>query len=239
MASLEQWQQAITQNIANASVIGYKRTEFGISGDSIEGLGATHATSFNERLESILPMAHARTDFAPGEFIRTGVPTDFAIQGRGFFEIERPDSTRFYTRDGQFHIDPDYQLVSRDGQPVMGTSGAFQLVPGAGEISLDREGNLSQGVNSLGRLLIVEFDRSDVLERVEGGFVIPADGNAGHRRSETAEVLQGYTEGSNVSAIAEMVSLITAARAFEANQRIISSYDEHLESMVRTLGVTS
>ena len=233
---LEKWQQAISSNIAASSVAGYKKTEVVFEGVPRGQLNATTGSGFAERLNGSMLKVRSQTRFSQGELKKTGVPTNLAISGEGYFELEMPDRSTLYTRDGQFRLDADSVLVSKQGYPVRGDSGRIQLLPGGGELVIDKRGQVFQGSTLTGKLAITEFANPAVLGRASGGFRVDEKISAGPRRIDEPTVLQGFLEGSNVSSIREMVDLILVSRAYEMNQKVISSIDRRLEQVVRQLG---
>ncbi len=237
MGGLEDWQREISANLAASSVSGYKKTEA-----SFEGLlnGRINGSSNNPAAGTGVsqPSLLTRTSFLQGELKRTGKPTDFAISGRGFFEIELPNGSILYTRDGQFQLSPESTLVNRQGYPVRGESGSIRLVPGNGAITVDAKGQIFQGTTQITKLSVVDFADRGGLSRVRGGFQIAEDSPLIPEKIDEPEIFQGYTEGSNVSAVQEMVKLISVSRAYEMNQKVISSFDRRLEQAIRHLGNT-
>jgi len=236
MNGLEQWQDTISQNIASASVPGYKKTE--VSFEVIDPSMSTETEGVSPSIESraIAPNVVGRIDFRPGGLLRTEVPTDVAIEGEGFFELEAPDGQTIYSRNGQFHVDSDNTLVNNMGFQVIGESGAITFNPAGGPITITKSGAISQGGAVVGKLGVTGFENSENLLKVHGGFMQNPDQPAEIKDVENPKFNQGYIEASNVSAINEMVNLITVSRAYELNQRVIRGYDEHLARAIQVLG---
>jgi flagellar basal body rod protein FlgG len=229
--SLERWQAVISQNIASASVPGYKKTELSIQGLDY-GTIQDRANGRGSSQPAVMPADKLSVSFANGEMKRTGNPTDVAIGGKGFFELQQDDGSSLYTRSGEFSINTKGQLTSSTGQIVQGSGGPITLQPNGESVSIDATGQVFQGTQLAGKLKIVEFADNSKLQKVSGGFM------AGSGESPTPvtnpNTLQGYLEGSNVSAIDEMVRLIEVSHAQEANQKVISSYDSRLGRVIQT-----
>ncbi len=225
---LEQWQQTIAQNLASSSVAGYKKTEI-----SFEVVADEQASISAKNLQT--PEATYKISFREGNMVHTGNPLDLALRGNGFFEIETPDGKILYTRDGQFHINADSVLVNKDGYKVKADSGSIQLTNIGGDLAIDREGTVYQGGSPAGKLALTEFDAPQNLQKVAGGFIESADASAKPQRVESPELLQGFIESSNVSPVREMVNLIAVSRAFEANQKILSHFDQELDRTIQAL----
>lgn len=234
MTGLEKWQGVISQNIANSGVAGYKAATVSMTGQRM-GAPVT-GSDFGEFLQNTMLEAKPTPDFSQGQFVPSDNPLDVAIDGEGFFEIEQAEGPMLYTRDGQFHLNADNVLVNKSEQPVMGTSGEIQLIPGAGEPSIDLRGRVFQGTNQVGELSVVQVRNLKALDPATGGFTVRQGEDPQLRAVEDPRVLQGYVESSNVSPVREMVALIAVTRAFEANEKIIQTHDRQLERAITTLG---
>jgi len=238
LTALERWQESVSQNITSGQTAGYrKRTvSFGTqSGGEIQidpkgRLGNDTGTAM------LFPKVTSGISFMSGETQPTRRELDAAIQGEGFFEVQRPDGSKAYTRNGEFRMTADRMLVTSSGDQVLGESGEpFRLLPGGGSISINPNGTIFQGANPLGKLSIQKFADNAQLIPVSGGFFVPAPG-AAPQSVEKPEVLQGYLEGSNVSPLREMVDLVLISRAYEANQKIITSVDQQMQKTLDALG---
>ena len=165
---------------------------------------------------------------------QTGGNLDVAIQGDGFFQVQMPDGTLAYTRDGSFKTDSQGRIVTSDGYPVQG---GFQPVPaGTTNITISASGRdlhhrqrhdefanpacpLHQPwrLDAVGQNLYKETAASGTAELGDPG----QNGFGG--------VQQGYLEGSNVSVVQEMVNLILAQRAYEVNSKAVQAADEMMQ----------
>ena len=231
--ALERWQNEVSRNISNSGVTGYKALQTGMHGQL---MGGVDSVGFQRQLDHSMVSASSRVNFDQGMLVRTSDPLDVAIQGEGFFEVELPEGGILFTRDGQFHLNEENELVDRQGRTVRATAGALQFLPGGGEIEVTGAGQVLQGGTPVGTLAVTRFADPDQLVRAAGGFVLPPEGDPGMERAEEFQLLQGYLEGSNVSPITEMVNLITVSRNFEAAQKVVSSFDQLLDKTNQTLG---
>jgi len=177
--------------------------------------------------------------FTQGELSQTGQNLDMAIQGDGFFQIQRPDGTIGYTRDGAFKLSAAGQVVTSDGMPVLG---GFQPIPaGTSSVSIAQDGTVSVQ-NSTGtqtfRIQVARFANPSGLSSLGGNLYqetaasgTPEVGSPGEQGYGT--VMQGYIEGSNVNIVEEMVNLIVAQRAYEINSKSIQTSDEMLQNVAQ------
>ena len=162
---------------------------------------------------------------------------DFAIEGPGFFEVQLPNGDHAYTRDGEFQLNAQGQMVTKTGNPVLSDGGPIQFDPNnASPITVSSTGEVSQGGDVKGRLRLVEFNDPHLLTSIGGGCFLANHQDLLAKDSTASSVRQGYLEGSNTSPTSEMASLITAMRMFEANQRVLQMQDERMGHVISELG---
>lgn len=174
--------------------------------------------------------------YTQGVPIETGNRWHMAIEGEGFFEVQGPNGGLLYTRDGSFSADANGQLVTADGFPV---NPGIQVDPTASEISINRDGQISQTINGVttpvAQMTLVRFANPAGLKNSGNNFLeaTPASGAALVGNPETnglGSLRQHFLEGSNVEVVSELVNLITAQRAYEINSRAIRAGDEMLSN---------
>jgi len=175
--------------------------------------------------------------FTQGQLNNTGERLDLALQGDGFFEVQRPDGTVGFTRAGSFKLSATGQVVTTDGMPVLS---GFQNVPaGTTGISVSENGEVtyqSSAGNQSFRLTLTRFANPAGLQSMGGNLYkesgasgTPETGQPGEEGY--ASVMQGYIETSNVNIVEEMVNLIVAQRAYEVNSKSIQTSDEMLQNI--------
>jgi flagellar basal-body rod protein FlgG len=234
----------IANNLANVNTVGFKRSK-------IEFQDLLYQKPKNAGSESgggnLVPtgieigngsrVAATSKDFTQGQLTNTGAQLDLAIQGDGFFEVQRPDGTTAYTRDGSFKVNASGQVVTTDGEPVLS---GFQAVPaGTTNISISQGGQVTYQTssgNTTFQLTLARFANPSGLGSLGGNLYSE---NAASGPAETGQpnaqgfgsVMQGYTETSNVNIVEEMVNLIVAQRAYEVNSKAIQASDEMLQNI--------
>jgi len=234
----------IANNLANVNTVGFKRSK-------IEFQDLLYQKPKNAGSESgggnLVPtgieigngsrVAATSKDFTQGQLTNTGAQLDLAIQGDGFFEVQRPDGTTAYTRDGSFKVNASGQVVTTDGEPVLS---GFQAVPaGTTNISISQGGQVTYQTasgNTTFQLTLARFANPSGLNSMGGNLYSE---NAASGPAETGQpnaqgfgsVMQGYTETSNVNIVEEMVNLIVAQRAYEVNSKAIQASDEMLQNI--------
>lgn len=239
LAAYEKWQEVISQNIAYGSIPGFKKSDiaFEVSSPDNARLGGQAGGA-----GSVMPQMTTKVNFAPGTLQHTGNDLDFAIQGKGFFQIKRKDGTLGYTRNGEFQMNADRTLVTRQGDVVMGEGAPITFNANGGAISINAGGTISQ-VNSqthlqeqVGKLTVYDFKDPQKLERSGDGLFAPVNGSAQPQPVEQPGIIGGVLENSNVSSLTEMVNLINVSRAYEANQKAIQGSDDNDSKAIQTLG---
>ncbi len=239
LTALERWQDVTAQNVTASQVTGYRKRTVEFSG--VE-MGAIQSNPSKNKIDStdtpqpLFPKATHGISFQHGENFPTQRPLDFAIEGDGFFELKRPDGSLTYTREGTFHISPERKLVSRDGFELLNADGnAVQLIPGAGDLTIVEDGLLVQGSTQIGRLGLKNFEKPEDFIPVAAGAFELVEG-AEVKEVEDFLIIQGHLEGSNVTPMQEMIALVQIARAYEANQKSMTTQDQILGRAIESLG---
>lgn len=231
----------IANNLANVNTAGFKRSKIEFQDLLYQNprnagaeAGAGNLLPTGVQVGSGSRVVSTAKLFTQGSLTETGERLDLAIQGEGFLEIQRPDGTTAYTRDGSLKVSATGQVVTNDGLPVLS---GFQAIPsGTTSIDISRTGevtlNSASGSTSF-RLQLVRFANPAGLESAGGNLLTetgasgtPELGNPGEQGYGT--LMQGYLEGSNVNVVNEMVSMIVAQRAYEINSKAIQTSDEML-----------
>jgi flagellar basal-body rod protein FlgF len=221
LTALERWQDLVSQNIASSQQTGYRKRTISFSTQAAGEL----QTNLKARIGSegatpmLFPKTNAGISFTNGELQPTRRDLDVAIQGEGFFEVQRPDGSKAYTRSG----------VSDSGSPIVFSSSG-------GAITFNQDGTINQGSTALGKLAVKKFDNNAQLTPVAGGFFVPAPGSPAPQSVTQPGLLQGYLEGSNATPLREMVDLVLISRAYEANQKIITTVDQQMQKTFDALG---
>jgi len=238
LSALERWQDNVAQNITSSQVTGYRKRTVDFTTDSAGSIQSDTGAPGSQ--ESSVPMLFPKVvsgiNFTTGETQPTRRELDVAIQGDGFFEVQQPDGSRAYTRSGEFQMTSDRNLITSNGDQVLSDSGApITFLPGGGSININADGTIFQGSTSLGKLSVQKFTNNAQLIPINNGLFIPG-GGAAPQPVDKPELLQGYLEGSNVTPLREMVDLVLISRAYEANQKMITTVDDQMQKTLDALG---
>lgn len=237
---------AIANNLANVGTNGYKRGGVVFEDLMYQNLrSAGAASSEQSQLPTGLQVglgvrtAASTRNFGQGSLQQTGGNLDVAIKGQGFFQIQLPDGSTGYTRDGAFQVDANGQIVTGAGhvlQPGITIPANAQGVTIApdGTVNVALPGQAAQ--QSLGQLQLVSFVNPAGLEARGANLYAEtaASGtpNAGAPGSNGLGALQqGFVEGSNVNVVEELVSMIATQRAYELNSKAIQTSDQMLQRL--------
>jgi flagellar basal body rod protein FlgG len=183
----------------------------------------------------VFPTVRYGISFAAGENQPTRRDLDVALAGDGFFKVQMPDGQIGYTRAGQLQVRSDRVLVNSGGMEMLSDADApIQLLPSGGAVTIDENGVLSQGDTPIGRLGVARFEQPEMLRPLSAGLFLAPEGVEAEDVDKPG-VQQGYLEASNTKPLQEMVDLVNIARAYEANQKMITSRDQLLERTLESL----
>lgn len=224
-ATLKQTQiDVISQNLANANTPGFKKDRVSFQDFLVSQLHGLPEPSDGRTMSDLSVMS---TDFSNGVLLKTGNSLDVALEGRGFIGLE--DGR--YTRRGDFRLNSEGFLVTQEGLKVLGSGGPIQI-PSSGKVEIGPSGDISVDGNAVGRIRIVDFPEISTLSKA-GEDLFRSDMQGAEARPE---VRQGYIETSNVEAVKEMVTMITALREFELFQKAIRAFDESAAKVINEMG---
>lgn len=238
----------ITHNLANVGTNGYKRSRAVFEDLLYQNMRQAGASSSEQtqlptglQLGTGVRAAAASRNFTQGSLTQTGNNLDLAINGQGFFQVQMPDGTTGYTRDGSFQVDAQGQMVTSNGFPV---SPSISIPAGAQSITIGRDGVVSVTTSGnaapqqVGQLQLANFVNPAGLDPRGGNIFIetaasgsPQTGNAG--ANGLGAINQGAVESSNVNVVEELVSMIQAQRAYEINSKAIQTSDQMLARLAQ------
>lgn len=236
MLALGHWQEAIAQNLASVSVPGFRANETSFNGVLSEVFRLKDRSQrVDKEVKGVMPESEAKLSIMPGTNTFTGIPTNFAIDGEGFFRIRKPDGTVGYTRNGNFRMNDQRELVTQQGFTVDGESGPIKFRQEGGVIAISAEGKIVQGDQQLAKLPVYRFEKARDMRRLGDGLLLPAAGDA-PRELEKSPLVHMVVESSNVAPLKEMVSMVNVNRAYEISQKVVQTHDELANRTIQDLG---
>jgi flagellar basal-body rod protein FlgF len=234
-------QQAVTaSNLANASTPGFRAQLTALRSVPVEGLSLPTRT--------LVTASTPGADMSQGQLDYTQRPLDVALQQDGWLAVQSADGSEAYTRNGNMQVSPAGQLTI-GGQPVMGDGGPI-AVPQGSQLTIAADGTISSlnpgdppnTVAPIGRLKLVKASGQEVVRGDDGLFRLSANAQATRGATLQADpsirVMSGVLEGSNVKPVEAMADMITNARRFEMQMKIISSVDENEQRANQLLSMT-
>lgn len=223
-------QDLISNNLANADSVGFKRDRVFIEAVKQE-IAKYIGTDYDWQEPRI---ENPYIDFSQEVIEKTDNPLDVAIDGRGFFAVETDRGIR-YTRNGQFHLDTNGTLMDIHGNIVLSEAGPIAL--DSDRPVIDSKGNISVNGEPAARLRVVDFRDLQALSK-ESGLLFSAPEGEETIPATDFTLRQGFVEPSNVSILDQMVDMLISYRNFETSQKSIAIQDETLEHSINRIGRT-
>lgn len=213
-------QAAVANNLANATTTGFRA--------EMHKFRAVDVQSPASRTRAFVVDASVASDFRSGPMIKTNGTYDVAVQGAGMFVVQAPDGSEAYTRNGNFSVDANGVLRTNTGLAVLGDSGPITIPPDNG-IEIGQDGTITatpttgarNAANAVGRFKLVNPAEAD-LRRGEDGLFRTANGTPA-AQDDTVKVAGGFIEGSNVNLVEQMVNMVSLARHFEMQTKILDT----------------
>jgi len=222
LESTDQRVRKLMDNMVNAEIPGYKKSEAVIRGFPLELESAT------QRLGPVRPQVESsHYSNLPGALVKTGGKLDVALGTDGYFVISGPWGDG-YTRDGRFQLDKDGRIITLAGNyPVLGQSGPLVVTPGA-DVEITQDGEVRVDKVVVDKLRVVNPEQPDALTPLNGSIFKRSEAASGMQEVESPRVIQGYVESSNVNVIDQMMEMIMVERTYNVNAKIISTRDANL-----------
>lgn len=217
-------QAAVAHNLANASTTGFRA--------ELHRLRAVQVQSEAQPTRAFVADATVGSDFSSGAMTQTGRSLDAAINGQGWFAVTLPDGSEAYTRSGSFELDANGVLRTRGGLEVAGDGGQVTIPPD-NAIEIGSDGTITAiplsgsraAANAVGRLKLVNPPEEQLVRGGDGLFRLSNGEQA--VADENVKVGGGYLEGSNVNLVEQMVTMISLARSYETQLRLLSNAQEN------------
>ncbi len=240
----------ISNNLANAATVGYKRDRV-IFEDllyQIQRQPGAQSSQSNQvpsglQLGTGVRVIGTQKQFTSGNLQVTDQPLDMAINGRGFFEILQPNGTTAYTRNGEFHLSADGEMVTADGlvlQPAITIpQGALSITVGKdGTVSVLLSGNAAP--TQVGNIQLSDFVNPAGLQAIGANLFIETAASGAANQGTPGingfgSLEQGSIENSNVNIVEELVNMITTQRTYEVNSKVLQTTDQMLQFISQNL----
>ncbi len=238
----------ISHNLANVGTNGFKRSH-AVFEDLIyqnlrqSGANTTEQTQLPTGLQLGLGVRTVATsrNFSQGSLQQTTGNFDLAIKGNGFFQVQMPDGTTAYTRDGGFQLDANGQIVTNNGYTVMP---GITVPANAQSVTIGQDGTVSVALpgqtqlQTLGQIQLANFVNPAGLEpKGQNLFAETASSGTPNAGAPNANgmgaIQQGFVETSNVNVVEELVQMIQTQRAYELNSKAVQTSDQMLQKLAQ------
>lgn len=213
--------QAISQNIANMQTPGYQR---------IVSENQRFYDTLNASLETVRRDLQQNIQSVQGVLNATARPTDLAISGAGYFEVQTAEGV-LYTRRGDFQVGATGNLETASGATILGENGAIQV---DGRFTINAAGDVLIDGQKTQQIRLVQFANPQALKPLGNGLYQSTEDPI--PRAHESKILQGYFEQSNVKSIDEMMTLLQTSRHFQASQRLLTTANHLLATAIHELG---
>ena len=236
--------QIISNNLANANTVGFKMDHGQFQSIDPVDLPASLSSPSPElntsQAQSFWFQFNSYTDFTHGSLKNTGNDFDLALIGDGFFCVQKPDGVR-YTRKGDFTLNDEGVLVTRNGFPVVGDGGEITVKGSENphefkKFAVDEDGNVSVDGKQVGSLRIVNFPEPGKLLKMGDTLFKPAENTPPSEEAGDFKVSQGFVELSNVDVVKMMTEMIEVLRGYESYQKVIRTADEASSRSINEVG---
>lgn len=241
MMAMQEKLDAISNNIANINTDGYKRVDVSFQDLVYQTLNKTGypvtASGADNSLAGVgVKATEWLRDNTQGNLINTGSPTDIAVDGQGYFSVKLQDGSTGYTRGGAFTIDGNGNIIDKSGHQLdisftdegavsFSAAGGFTTnslkVSQDGTVSIDQNGT----VTKVGNINLYEAVGQNSMLPSGQNIYVPKQGTNMYKVSDP-NMLQGFTENSNVDIAKEMTEMIMTQRAFDMSSSAIKNSDE-------------
>lgn len=238
----------ISNNLANVSTNGFKRQR-AVFEDLLyqtlrqPGAQSSEQTTIPSGLQlgtGVRPVATERIH-TQGSLTQTSNSKDVAIEGQGYIQVQMPDGTTGYTRDGSLQFDQNGQLVTSNGYPIQPSI----IVPqDAQTLTVGNDGIVSVTVagqtapQQVGQLTLSTFVNDAGLESIGSNLYRETQASGAPNESTpglngAGTLKQGYVETSNVNVAEELVNMIQTQRAYEINSKAVTTSDQMLQRLTQ------
>lgn len=223
----------LANNLSNINTVGFKQDSLTFNVPA-QGREQKAASNLGHSLfsEQSLPSGTI-TDFSPGQLRHTQNALDLALDGEGFFCIQTPDG-RCYTRKGNFTLNQQGVLVTKDGYSVLGKSGEIKIT--GHDVRIDEGGDIWVDGTAVDTISVVSIPNTHTLRKLGGSLFSPPGSGVDENKSEDVKVKQGFIETSNVNAIKAMTEMIDVLRGYESYQKVMQTLDDARRKAINEVG---
>lgn len=231
----------ISNNLANANTTGYKQDDVVLS--AFKEVLAVKINDYDApnnqtigKMSLGVKLDNIYTNFEQGALTPTEDPYTLALEGDGYFTVGKLNTdgtfTEYFTRDGSFSLNQNNEMVTKDGYYFLSDEGPI-TIPG-NQFSITQEGNIYVDNNIISKLKLTAFEDNSTLKKIGDSLFDETDRSI--QAEFNASVRQSFSEASNVNSVKEMIQMMSLNRTYEANQKVLTTYDSTLEKVATNVG---
>lgn len=231
---IERAQAVHANNMANATTTGF-RADF----EQARSMAVYYGDGLPSRSYALTE--NPGTDLSFGSLRETGDDLDVAVDGQGWIAVQGSDGKEAYTRAGALKINALGQLQTADGHTVLGESGPIAIpeqekiqIVQDGTISVRELGQAPNALSQVGRLKLVNPTNAQ-LQKGEDGLMYLRPGQSALKLDENVRVKTGFIENSNVNVVDEFTNIISLARQFDMNLKLMRTTEENNSAATKLL----
>lgn len=235
MIAIEHQMSVLSNNMANVNTTAYKEDK-----DVIEAFPSMLINRIDRRGIRLLGIVGTGSqysynwiNFLEGPMQETHRPLDLYLRGEGFFQIETPEGIR-YSRNGNFNLNEEGQVVDHNGNFLMGEDGPITIT--GDNFTFDQDGYLHINGEVVDQIQLIAFPEPGALEKVGYNYYTDVPEAGDPFIPEETLTISGYLEKSNVNIIHSMTDMIAAVRLYETQMKAVQAQDETLEKAVNQIG---
>jgi flagellar basal-body rod protein FlgF len=229
-------QTANSHNLANVSTVGFRADLSAFQAEQVQGAGLPSRAYATDN--------SVGWDASSGTLEQTGRELDVALQGQGWIAVQSPEGSEAYTRAGDLRVDPNGQLTTAAGYPVLSDSGPIAVPPYA-SISVGRDGSVSivplgqtpQTIAVCARIKLVNPPSDSLTRSGSGLFQLQSGGDA--EADATVQLVPGALESSNVNMASAMTNMIELSRTYDMQLKSIKAAEDNDSSSTKLLQTSS
>jgi len=222
----------IANNLANLSTPAFKREAVEFQ-QYVEQVPPSEDQTGPQTVTMVQDVGVLR-DMSEGRIDVTNAPLDLAVNGTGYFVVQTPNGNQ-YTRNGHFTLDGQGQIVTEDGQPLMGEGGPISVTPNDGDIHISADGTVSGKNGQIGKVQLVSFADQTAMQK-EGASLYST--TQAPTTATGATIQQGALEASNVEPVVEISHMLDVLRAYEATANLAQTQDNMSLNAIDKLGTS-
>lgn len=233
--------EVVSNNLANANTTGFKQDNVVLkSFDEVLAIKINDQTAISNRRIGTMSLGvkleNIYSNFEQGALTPTEDPHTLAIEGDGYFTVGRLNEdgsfSEFYTRDGSFVLNQQGEMVTKDGYYFLSDGGPITIPDG--QLSITQEGNIYVDNTFVNQLDLTAVEDNRTLKKVGDSLFDPTDRST--KKAFNGAIRHSFIESSNVNSVKEMIEMMNVMRTYEANQKVLTTYDNTLEQVVQGVG---